>query len=63
MFVPGGYVIDEQVNLIGMICISYLHITGDEPVQKRALHCKDRPCTLRKVISKMTGLDTFIQCM
>ena len=59
--IRNGYSLDEQVNLIGMICISYLYTVGGTVNVRKAQHCKERPRTLRKVISELTGLDAFAE--
>ena len=54
-----GYSIEDAMNLIGMICISYLYTAGGTVNVRKAQHCKERPRTLRKVVSEFTGLDAF----
>ena len=54
-----GYSIEDTMNLIGMICISYLYTVGGTVNVRKAQHCKERPRTLRKVVSEFTGLDAF----
>ena len=52
-----GYGIDEQVNLIGMICLIIMHRSAAVKDVMRCAHALARPRALRSLITELTGID------